>query len=176
MPTNKLRILMKSFILSQFKYCPLVWMFHSRECNNRINRIHERALRIAYKDYTSSFQDLLYNDKSVTIHNRNLQILATEIYKYLNGLSPKIMGEVFQLNEHNYPLRSNVLFRGRNVNTVHYGQQSISYLAPRIWKQVPDTIKESPSIKSFKLKIKMWVPESCPCRLCKRYIPNLGFI
>ena len=84
MPTTKLRILMKSFILSQFNYCPLVWMFHSKQFNNRINRIHEGALRITYKDYTSSFQDLLYNDKSVTIHIRNLQILATEIYKYIN--------------------------------------------------------------------------------------------
>ena len=65
MPTTNL--LMKSFILSQSNYCPLVWMFHSRECNNHINRIHERALRIEYKDCTSSFQDLLNNDKSVTI-------------------------------------------------------------------------------------------------------------
>ena len=80
-------------------------MFHSRECNNRINRIHERAPRIPYKHYTSSFQDLLNNDKSGTIHNKNLQILATEIYKFLNGLSPKIMGKTFQLNEHNYALR-----------------------------------------------------------------------
>ena len=52
MSSKKLKIIMKSFILSQFNYCPLVWMFHSRECNNRINRIHERALRIAYRDRT----------------------------------------------------------------------------------------------------------------------------
>ena len=50
MPMTKLKIIMKAFILSQFNYCPLVWMFHSRESNNHINRIHERALRITYKD------------------------------------------------------------------------------------------------------------------------------
>ena len=70
------------------------------------------------------------------------------------------MGKVFQLNEHNYAFRSGVSFTGSNINTVRYGQQSISCLVPRIWKQVPDNIKESPSIKSFKLKIKMWVPQS----------------
>ena len=176
MSSTKLRILMKSFILSQFNYCPLVWMFYSRECNNLINRVHERALRIAYKDYTSTFQDLLLNDKSVTIHNRNLQLLATEIYKYLNGFSPKIMEQIFSLNAHNHDLRSKISFRDYNFKTVHYGQQSIAYLAPRIWKQVPTDIKESISIRSFKLKIKSWVPMNCPCRLCKKYIPNLGFV
>ena len=176
MPMTKLKIIMKAFILSQFNYCPLVWMFHSRESNNRINRIHERALRLTYKDKMSSFQDLLKKDGSVTIHHKNLQILATEIYKFLNGLSPKIMGEVFQLKEVKYDLRTEVIFRDYNINTVRYGEQSISYLAPRIWKLVPKNIKESPTIKAFKSRIKKWTPHSCPCRLCKMYIQNIGFI
>ena len=60
--TDKLRLLMRAFVTSQFQYCPLVWMFHSRKMNNKINRLHERALRIAYKDYTSSFVSLLEKD------------------------------------------------------------------------------------------------------------------
>ena len=167
---------MKAFILSQFNYCPLVWMFHSRECNNRINRVHERALRIAYKDRTSSFQELLNKDGSVTIHHKNLQVLATEIYKFINGFSPKIMGNIFQFTEHNYTLRSEVSFRSNNIHTVHYGQQSISYLAPRIWKLVPESIRTSSTLQCFKFRIKKWVPQNCPCRLCKRYVANIGFI
>ena len=50
MNTDKLRLTMKAFIESQFGYCPLIWMFHSRTLNNKINRIHERAQRITYKD------------------------------------------------------------------------------------------------------------------------------
>ena len=50
MSTHKLRIIMKAFIESQFQYCPLLWMFHSRTLNNRINKLHERALRLVYKD------------------------------------------------------------------------------------------------------------------------------
>ena len=70
--SSKLITLMKSFVISQFSYCPLVWMFHSKHMNNRINHLHERALRIAYNDYLSSFQSLLEKDKSVTIHYRNI--------------------------------------------------------------------------------------------------------
>ena len=57
------RLVMKAFIISQFGYCPLVWMFHSRRINNRINRLHERALRLAHNAYDASFQD------TVTLHN-----------------------------------------------------------------------------------------------------------
>ena len=69
---------MKTFVISQLNYCPLVWMFHSRKLNNRINSIHERALRITYKD---SFNELLQKDNAVTIHQKNLQAVATEIFK-----------------------------------------------------------------------------------------------
>ena len=93
MGINKRRILMKSCIFSQFNYCPLVWMCHSRSL--KINLIQERALRIVYKDYKSSFKELLQQDKSITIHQRNLQYLAIEIYKVRMGLSPKIINEIF---------------------------------------------------------------------------------
>ena len=72
---KKLRIIMKAFVSSQFAYCPLIWMFHSRQINHKINKLHERALRIVYNDHFSSFEELLSKDKSVTVHQRNLQIL-----------------------------------------------------------------------------------------------------
>ena len=59
---------MKAFVESQFGYCPLIWMFHSRELNNKINRIHERALRITYKDKSPTFQELLKKDNSLGIN------------------------------------------------------------------------------------------------------------
>ena len=68
-------------IESQFGYCNLIWMFHGRIVNKKINHLHERALRIVYKDYISSFQDLLKRDKSVTIHHSNVQSLAKNYSK-----------------------------------------------------------------------------------------------
>ena len=81
MDTNKKRTIMKAFLESQFSYCPLIWMLHSRGLNNKINCIRERALRITYNDKSSTFQELLDKDKSVSIHHRNIRVLATEIYK-----------------------------------------------------------------------------------------------
>ena len=65
---EKLRHIMKAFLLSQFNYCPLIWMFSDRQMNNRINRIHEKALRIVCNDTSSNFPDLLRKDNSVSIH------------------------------------------------------------------------------------------------------------
>ena len=103
-------------------------------------------------------------------------MLATEIYKVLKGISPKIMENIFEINEHSHNLRSGITFKSHNFRTVHYGQQSLSYLAPRIWNQVPNDIKNSTTVTIFKSKIKTWTPENCPCRLCKTYVPNLGFL
>ena len=61
-------------------YCPLTWMLHSMTLNNRINNIHERALRLTYKDDKSSFKQLLEKDHSVTVHQKNLQVLVTKIF------------------------------------------------------------------------------------------------
>ena len=91
MDLAKRKSLMKAFITSQFNYCPLIWVFHSRQLNNRINKIQERASRLVYKDNKLTFDDLLKLDNSVTIHQRNLQILETEIFKVKNSLAPEIM-------------------------------------------------------------------------------------
>ena len=80
---DKLRIVIKTFIESQFNYCPLVWMFHNRTINNKIYRLHERALRIVYKDEPS---DLLDKDGAVKIHDTNLQRHAVEMYKGKNNI------------------------------------------------------------------------------------------
>ena len=87
MTLEKRCIVMKTFIESQFNYCPLIWMFQSRTINNKINPLHERALRIVYFDFKSSFEGLLIKDNSFPIQERNIQRLAVEISKFLNGLS-----------------------------------------------------------------------------------------
>ena len=82
--------ILNSSITSHFSYCPIVWIFHSRKLNERINHIHETALRIVYKDFNSSFEELLIEDNFLNIHHRNLQKLMTEIFKVKNGLSPEL--------------------------------------------------------------------------------------
>ena len=176
MSHDKLRLLMKAFIESQFSYCSLIWMFHSRLLNNRINKLHERALRIVYNDHVSSFRELLHRDKSFSIHERNLQKLATEMYKVKNKLSPSFMHSIFPRMDNTYNLRNSPTFKSGNIRTTYNGTETLMYRGPKTWDLVPNDIKEASSLKEFKRKIKLWEPEGCTCRMCKVYIANLGFI
>ena len=77
-------------LINQFEYYLLIWMNHSREFNNKINRIHERALRIVYSDNKSTYVERLEKDHSITIHTKNLQVLITEMFKLQNETSATI--------------------------------------------------------------------------------------
>ena len=123
---RKRKILMKSFGISQFNYCSIVWMFCQRRSNNLINKIHERALRIAYNDYESDFETLLHSDDSVTIHQRNIHALAVEVYNTLNDLIPPFMKEIFCFREHNYFTRRQQLFNEK-PSTVTCCLESFKY-------------------------------------------------
>ena len=142
MNSEKRRTITNAFFNSQFSYCPLIWMFHSRLINNKINRLHERCLCIVYSDNQSIFEELLEKDSTVSVHQRNLHFLATELYKVLNGLSPDLMKDVFPLNDDSgYSTRNKRTFKSRNVKTVRYGTDSLAYLAPKIWELVLNEMK-----------------------------------
>ena len=127
-------------------------MFHNRKLNNHINRIHERALRIAYQDHNSTFNELLAKDGSFKIHDRNLQKLLIEIFKVKMKLAPEIMNEVFYFMECRYPLRNELRFKLRNICTVRYGIET--FIGSRIWTNMPSELKENTSLNEFKSKIK----------------------
>ena len=152
-------------------------MIHSRGVNNKINHIHERALRIVYHDYSSSFEDLLNKDELVTIHQRNLQQLPIEIFKVKIGIAPIILNEIFTFVENNnYNLRSGMHLSTANVHSTKYGTEPIGYLGAKIWDLVPAHMKDLNTLSRFKNQIKKWIPKDCPCRLCKVYVAQVGFL
>ena len=130
---EKRRIVMKTFVDSQFNYCPLICMLYSRTLNNKINCLHERVPTIVYSDYKSSFNTLLDEDGSFLIHHRNIQSLAIEIYKFLHSLSPAIMEDVIKLKKPPpYNLRTHQELYSRSPKVVRYGTETISFLALKI--------------------------------------------
>ena len=143
--------------------------------NNKINKSHERALRLVYKDRNLSFTQLLDMDKSVSVHHRNLQKPATEMFKVKHDLSPRFMHTIFASSKNPYNLRYDSSFKTENIRTVTYGSETLSYRGPELWTQIPSNIKYSSTLGEFKAKIKSWKPVECKCRLCKRFIPNIGF-
>ena len=172
---EKRRVLMKAFIESQFAYSPLTWMFHDRNMNQKINRVHERALRIVYQDNTSVFEELLVKDKSFKIHHRNIQCLALELYKTKHDISPLIMKNIFDSKKSKDNLRTQTDFALPSINTVHYGNDSLKYFGPIVWNMIPNDIKKIDTLNKFKIEIKKWLP-NCSCRLCKDYIEGVGYI
>ena len=122
--------------------------------NKKINRIHERALRIVYRDYESSFEDLLKKDKSLTFHHRNIHQVAIEMFKVKHDLSPPF-----------------------NVNSVKKGCRSLRNFGPIVWNDMlPDKHKSCKTLDEFKISIKTWEPEHCPCELCNPIVPGFGRI
>ena len=152
-------------------------MCHSRALNNKTNRLHERCLLIMYNDKTFTFNQLLKNDNSVSIHYRNIQALETEMYKIANGMSSEIMNEIFQLREKShYNLRYTSEFIISPIHSVCHGSESLSCLGPKIWELIPPVIRQIDTFSGFEKAIKKWKPTNYPCRICKTYIPSVGFL
>ena len=125
MDINNRRILMKAFVSSQFSYCLLLWMFHSGKMEHRINSIRKRALKLVYQDLPDlTFQELLAKDKSVSIHQKNLQLLSTEIFKSKTGVSPELMNDIFHFEERPYNFRSDYTLERKQDHTVYHGSES----------------------------------------------------
>ena len=177
MGLSKRKLLMNAFFTSQFSYCPLIWMCHSRSNNRKINMLHERCLRIVYNDKQFSFTKLLNKDSSVLIHIRNIKRLANEIFRFCNGLSLPLMNNIFKLKVENPDnLRQVSEFSRPIIKSVYHGTESISYLGPKKWDIVPEKLKNIDSLELFKKEIKTWKPDNCPCRLWKVYIESVGFL
>ena len=85
------------------------------------------------------------------------------------------MLDLFKEVTHSYNLRNSLICGSYKIKTVRYGTETITDLGPKIWSIIPDEIRESASLEKFRQKIKLWKPNSCPCRICKKYIANVGF-
>ena len=149
-------------------------MFCFRQSNTLINKVHERALKLIYQD-NCNFQVLLEEQHDFSIHQRNLQVLMTEIYQIVNGIAPPIMNSLFtfSLNQHNLRNFQELLTEKRN--TVNYGLETVTYRAPVLWSKLPSEYKLAGNkIKNkIKSKIKFWKCAICTCRLGKEYQPSL---
>ena len=150
MDPGKLRLPMNSFIIAQFSYCPLIWMFHDRNLNAKVNKIHERALRIVYKDTHADCEALLKLDNAVSVHQRNLQYLMTEIYKTKNSLNPSFKKELFKPRDLQYNLRNKNTLAIPKVVTTSYNIETVQFIGQKLWQILLPNVTESPSLKAFK--------------------------
>ena len=105
-------------------------------------------------------------DNSVSIHHRNLQVLATEMFKVNMNLTSDLMNDIFIKRTNRYTLRRNDTFSIRQASSVYHGTKSSSLLRPKIWQLMPSQIKYLENVEIFKRRIKKQTPSQYPCRLC----------
>ena len=160
------KYLSEDYIISAFKYYPLIWMFCNKTSNNQINKIRKRSLRLIYEMQDANFEDLLLKDNSWSVHESNIHTLLIEIYKSINNLSPPIMKNFFDLKNSRYDLRSKQLLKLPETSTSRYGTQALCFRGNLIWNTVPSKIKNIGNIQDFKKHIKEWKPTTCSCKLC----------
>ena len=147
-------------------------MFHTKQLNNLINSLYEKASRVTYQGRNSSFSELLNFDKSISVHYRNTKYLLMEIYKVKMFLSPPIMSDISSLSENSsYNLRS-----GINVRASKFSFETISTIGAILWNDLPAELKNAESLKTFRQKIKLWSPNNYVCKICRQFIKNLGYI
>ena len=159
-------LLFNSFIMSCFGYCPLIWMFHGKVANQAVNRIHKRGLRALYNDYQTDYETLLSKDNHFLIHDRNIKLLLSEVYKCLNKETPSFLWDIFSYNPTNYSLRiSNRLLLPKT--STNLGLHSFSYRGSSYWNNLPDNIKNSDNSSIFKSKLKtLDTRHICNCKIC----------
>ena len=145
-------------------------MFHTKQLNNLINSLYEKASRVTYQGRNSSFSELLNFDKSVSVHYRNTKYLLMEIYKVKMFLSPPIMSDISSLSENSsYNLRS-----GINVRASKFSFETISTIGAILWNDLPAELKNAESLKTFRQKIKLWSPNNYVCKICRKFIKKIG--
>ena len=128
---------MSFFIKSQFSYCTLISMFCSRNSMNKLNNIHGKCLRLVTNDYDSNFNELLESSHELSIHKTCINYLMIEVCKYLHGLSPELMTDIFTLWKNPYNIRNIRLFSFENPQSVHFGVDSIAFSTNQLEQKVP---------------------------------------
>ena len=167
MDIQKAKLLYKLFIVSTFKYCPLIWIFCGKIANDNIERVHKRALRILLDDHESTFEALLAKNGETNIPTQNLRMLMIEIYKTLNNTNPPFMQEYFIRKDFKYNLRTRDLLQIPAANSTTFGIDSIKFRGSLLWNSIPDLSKRASSAAIIKSNIRNWSGEECHSNICR---------
>ena len=125
-------------------------MIHTKQLNNRINSLHEKALRVTFQNRNSSFSKLLKLEKLASIYYRYIKYLLTEIYKVKIGLSPPVMSDIFSLNQNSsYNITSGVSMSKRNVRTSKLVLRLLIQFGAILWNDLPAELKHMESLNTF---------------------------
>ena len=164
------RVLINSYFMSNFNYCPLVWMFSNATSLKKIENLQKRALRFLYNNYQLTYEELLDKANSSTMNVKRLRFLCVEICKTIYNLNLSFMKQIFEFRETNRNVRGKYRLNLNipNYNQVTFGKKSLRIFGPKIWNSLPYHIKSSKNLETFKTVIKNWDGVNCKCMICKK--------
>ncbi len=168
LPVNVKLLLYKTYILCHFNFCPLVWHFCGQSDTDKLESLQKRALRFVYSDYESDYDTLLDRANMPTLKLSRLRALCTEVFKCVNGLAPQYMCDLFILQDktiHN--TRSAKGIKQNHCNTVNNGINTFVPYSTHLWNKLPNHLKNTTDLDTFKVLVDTWSGPQCNCNFCK---------
>lgn len=163
--TTQADTLANAYILSNFYYCCIVWMFCSRKLGNEITKWQKRCLKVIHATNDMSVNEMLLLFNKRSIHLKHLHFLLTEVFKSVKGNSPIFMADIFTHKEVSHNLRNKNLLSLPCTKTVAFGTNAFHFRAALLWNKLPPSIKKADSIQKFKNLLKD-TEIICTCKLC----------
>ena len=154
------RMLYNSFIMSNFNYCPLVWHFCGKTNNQKLEKIQERALRILYFDYTSTYDELLDKAGTNTLLINRLRLMALTVFKSINSLNPPCLNDIFSNKSVPYRMRDSCMIEQPKRRTITFGLRSFSYVGAKVWNELPTYLKETTDLNEVPIGYLEWTRSS----------------
>jgi len=163
---KKAKELCSAFINSQFNYSSLIWMFCRKTVYSKLENLHYKTLRVVYQS-SDSYEELLSNRNEISIHQRHLRFLLTEIYKAINNQSPDFMRSFFIEKEMSYNLRKGKSLVLPKANSSYFGINSLRFRSAMLWNNIPEYLKCSKTVAEFKCNLKAYGNIDCTCLICR---------
>ena len=154
----------KSFITSNFNYCPLIWHLCSQSSTKKLQ---ERAFRFIYNDSSSTHHDLLKTANTEHLHVKRIKEMACEVFKIVNNIAPIVIPNLIILRCSQYSMRKDNTAVVPKANTSKYGLKSFVLNGPRIWNSLPNETRKKVNYGEFCRLIRNWDGLSCNCSICR---------
>ena len=156
----------KSFIMSNFNHCPIVWHFCNQSSASKMEKIQERALRFICDDFESPLPDLLQQNGVLPLHISRMKLMAGEVFKIINNIAPSYLHDLISLKSSPYDFRSEKQAQIPRANSTRYGLRSFRYEAARIWNSLPNELRLAESYPQFRRLLRAWDGLNCKCPSC----------
>lgn len=159
-------LLYKSFILSNFNFCPVVWHHCGKVNTKRLEKLQHRALKYVFRDFHSSYCSLLSRAKLPTLELSRLRAIALEAFKGYNNMSPQFIQDMLTKPTHTYDLRAKNKLHKPCFHSAT-GAHSFSFTAAQVWNSLPNELRTTSDIKVFKTLLNSWQGPDCKCTYCR---------